>query len=229
MAIHNEYFTGAFSVDNVIFGFDEGELKVLLIRRLEDPFKAMWALPGALVNPDEDLRDAPKRILQELTGLNDVFLEQVFTFGKVNRHPLGRVITVAYLSLVNINNVEPVAASFAQEVAWHPISSIEALAFDHAEIMYKCFERLQRKVRQQPIGFELLPESFTLSQLQNLYESVLQKQLDKRNFRKKILSMKILVDARQTQRGVAHRPAKLYRFDNEMYEQFLAEGFSFEI
>lgn len=229
MTLHNEYFIGAFSVDNVIFGFDEGELKVLLIKRKEEPFKNYWALPGALVNPDEDLRDAPKRILKELTGLENVFLEQVFTFGKVNRHPKGRVITVAYFSLIKINNAELVPSSFAEEVFWHPISKIDSLAFDHKEIMQKCFDRLKRNVRTKPIGFELLPTAFSLSQLQSLYEAVLEKPLDKRNFRKKILSMKILVDVKKIQKGVAHRPAKLYRFDNEKYEKFLSEGFSFEI
>lgn len=227
--MQNEYFFGAFSVDNVIFGFDEGELKVLLIKRKEDPFQNYWALPGALVNPDEDLRDAPIRTLKELTGLSNVFLEQVFTFGKVDRHPMGRVITVAYFSLININSVEVVASSFAQEVFWHPISKIEGLAFDHDKIMNKCFDRLKKNVRSRPIGFELLPEAFSLSQLQSLYEAVLEKPLDKRNFRKKILSMKILVDVKMIQKGVAHRPAKLYRFDHEKYEQFLSEGFSFEI
>lgn len=229
MPHRGDFFKAAFSVDNVIFGFDEGELKILLIKRKEDPFKNMLALPGALVYPDEDLRDAPIRTLRELTGLKDVFLEQVFTFGKVNRHPMGRVITIAYFSLININNVEPKAASFAEEVAWHNVSSINQLAFDHNEIVNKCFNKLKQNVRIRPIGFELLPQEFSLSQLQQLYEAVLEKPLDKRNFRKKILSMKILVDVKAIQRGVAHRPAKLYRFDHERYEKFLAEGFSFEI
>lgn len=229
MPISGQYFFGAFSVDNVIFGFDDGALKILLIKRKEEPFVGQWALPGDLVDPAEDLRDAPKRVLKMLTGLEDVFLEQVFTFGKVNRHPMGRVITVAYFSLININNVTPVASSFAEEVAWHPISEIDTLAFDHNGILRKCFSKLKEYVRHRPIGFELLPEAFTLSHLQALYEAVLEKELDKRNFRKKILSMKILVDVRQIQSGVAHRPAKLYRFDHDKYEQFLAGGFSFEI
>jgi 8-oxo-dGTP diphosphatase len=229
MPLSSQYFFGAFSVDNVIFGFDGDKLKVLLIKRKEEPFIGDWALPGDLVDPAEDLRHAPQRILKMLTGLEDVFLEQVFTFGKVNRHPKGRVITVAYFSLVNINKVTPVASSFAEEVAWHPIVEIDVLAFDHKEILTKCYSRLKQYVRQRPIGFELLPNAFTLSQLQALYEAVLEKPLDKRNFRKKMLSMKILVDVRQTQTGVAHRPAKLYRFDDDRYEQFLAGGFSFEI
>lgn len=229
MSLTNQYFFGAFSVDNVIFGFDGDRLKVLLIKRKEDPFIGSWALPGDLVDPAEDLRDAPKRILKMLTGLEDVFLEQVFTFGKVNRHPMGRVITVAYFSLVNIHKVSPVASSFAEEVAWHDIVDIDSLAFDHKEILVKCYAKLKQYVRQRPIGFELLPDAFTLTQLQALYEAVLERELDKRNFRKKILSMKILVDVKLTQKGVAHRPAKLYRFDHDRYEQFLAGGFSFEV
>lgn len=229
MPLTSQYFFGAFSVDNVIFGFDDGHLKVLLIKRKEEPFVGQWALPGDLVDPKEDLRDAPKRILKMLTGLEDVFLEQVFTFGKVNRHPMGRVITVAYFSLVNINKVSPVASSFAEEVRWHAINDIDTLAFDHKSILKKCYSQLKNYVRQRPIGFELLPEAFTLRELQALYEAVLEKSLDKRNFRKKILSMKILVDVKQIQTGVAHRPAKLYRFDHERYEQFLAGGFSFEV
>ena len=224
-----DFFTIAFSVDNVIFGFDSSELKVLLIKRSFDPFKGKWALPGDLVQPDEDLRNAPKRVLKELTGLDNVYLEQVKTFGKVNRHPRGRVVTVAYYSLININEVNPVADSFAQEVEWHPLSTIKDLAFDHFEIMSSCLQRLKSQVKTQPIGFELLPEKFTLSELQDLYEAILNKSLDKRNFRKKIMSLKVLTDNQEYQTGVAHRPAKLYAFDKEKFEEIKAEGILFEI
>ena len=224
-----DFFSIAFSVDNVIFGFDSSEIKVLLIKRSFDPFKDMWALPGDLVLPDEDLRNAPKRVLKELTGLDNVYLEQVKTFGKVNRHPRGRVVTVAYYSLININEVNPVADSFAQEVEWHPLSSIQELAFDHLEIMNTCLARLQSQVKLQPIGFELLPEKFTLSELQDLYEAILNKKLDKRNFRKKIMSLKVLKDNHEYQQGVAHRPAKLYAFDKEKFETIKSEGIHFEI
>lgn len=224
-----DFFSIAFSVDNVIFGFDSSELKVLLIKRSFDPFKGKWALPGDLVQPDEDLRNAPKRVLKELTGLDNVYLEQVKTFGKVNRHPRGRVVTVAYYSLININEVNPVADSFAQEVKWHPLSSIQDLAFDHFEIMSSCLQRLKSQVKTQPIGFELLPEKFTLSELQDLYEAILNKSLDKRNFRKKIMSLKVLTDNQEYQTGVAHRPAKLYAFDKDKFEEIKAEGILFEI
>lgn len=229
MPFRDDFLNSAFSVDNVIFGFDEGKLKILLIRRNEDPFKDMWALPGELVFPDEDLDDAPLRVLKEATGLSNVFLEQVQTFGRVGRHPLGRVITVAYYSLVNINKVNPKAAAFAREVGWIDVYSIKELAFDHFEIMTACLKKLKLNLRIRPIGFELLREKFTLSELQSLYETVLDKSLDKRNFRKKILSMKILEDIREYQRGVAHRPAKLYKFNRSKYLQSLEEGFSFDI
>ena len=229
MPFRNSFFKSAFSVDNVIFGLQDSKLKVLLIKRSEVPFIDEWALPGDLVRIDENLRDAPKRILRELTGLTDVYLEQVHTFGKVDRHPLGRVVTVGYYSLVNIGNLMPRAASIASKVRWFDVFEIDALPFDHYEILQKCINRLQNTVLKMPIGFELLPEKFTLSDVQDLYEAVLNKKLDKRNFRKKFLTMGLLIDVKEYQTGVAHRPAKLFKFEVEKYEEFKAKGFNFEI
>lgn len=229
MPFNIEFLKSAFSVDNVIFGFEEDKLKILLIRRADEPYKGEWALPGELVFPDEDLDVAPIRVLEELTGVKDVYLEQVSTFGKVDRHPLGRVITVAYYSLINIHRVEPVASSSASEVQWFNVFEIESLPFDHMEIMQDCLKRLQRNVRYAPIGFELLPETFTLSDVQAMYEAILNKKLDKRNFRKKFLMMDLLEDTGQYQQGVAHRPAKIYKFNLEKYEDFKAKGFVFEM
>lgn len=229
MPFREDFLNSAFSVDPVIFGFDKGFLKILLIKRNEDPYKDMWALPGELVYPDEDLEDAPFRVLKEATGLTDVFLEQVHTFGKVKRHPLGRVLTIAYYSLINIQQVNPKAAAFAELVEWKEVTKIKELAFDHLEIVQACLRQLRLNLRIRPIGFELLPEKFTLTELQNLYEAVLQKKLDKRNFRKKILSMGILKDIREFQKGVAHRPAKLFTFDADRYSMSVKEGFSFEV
>ncbi len=225
----NTFFKSAFSVDNVIFGFDDGDLKVLLIKRGTSPYKGMWALPGDLVYPNEDIDTAAARVLEELTGLRNVYLEQVKAFGKVDRHPIGRVITIAYYSLVKISNFTLTPASFARKAQWHSISAIGKLAFDHNEILDACFERLKQRVRTRPIGFELLPPKFTLTQLQHLYEAILETELDKRNFRKKILSMNLLVDLGENQEGVAHRPARLYAFDPGRYEQLVAEGFHFEL
>lgn len=229
MKVRNEYFNAAITVDNVIFGFDEGDLKVLLIKRFEEPFVGDLALPGDFVLPEEELDLAPKRVLKQLTGLDRVYLEQVGTFGKVDRHPVGRVFTVAYYSLVNLNKLPEQDHSFEDVTIWKNVKDIEKLPFDHFEILLACLSRLQHHVRIRPIGFELLPSKFTLSELQGLYEAVLDKSLDKRNFRKKIIGMGILVDAAEYQEGVAHRPAKLYKFDKERYQTFMSEGFVFEI
>ncbi len=225
----DNFFKSAFTVDNVIFGFDEGDLKVLLIKRGEEPYSGQWALPGYFVYHNEDLDTAAKRVLEELTGLRNVYLEQVKTFGTVDRHPFGRVITVAYFSLVKIANFTVQPASIALKARWHSVSKVHDLAFDHQEILNAAFQRLKWLVRSRPVGFELLPPKFTLTELQHLYEAILETELDKRNFRKKILSMDLLIDLDETQEGVAHRPARLYRFDRKKYEQFLAEGFSFEL
>ncbi len=229
MAAFDNFFKSAFTVDNVIFGFDEADLKVLLIKRAEAPFEGKWALPGYFVYPNEDLDTAAKRVLQELTGLRNVYLEQVKTFGAPGRHPMGRVITVAYFSLVKISAFTLQPASIASKAQWHSVSRLRNLAFDHKEILDAAFHRLKWGIRTRPVGFELLPRKFTLTQLQHLYEAILETELDKRNFRKKILSMDLLIDLDETQEGVAHRPARLYSFDPKRYEQFLDEGFSFEL
>lgn len=223
------FFKSAFSVDNVIFGFDGGDLKVLLIQRGAAPFKGKWALPGDLVYPNENLETAAERVLEQLTGLRGVYLEQVKAFGAVNRHPLGRVITIAYYSLIKISDYTVTPASFAQSARWHSIAEVGELAFDHNEILDTCLRQLQHKVRNAPVGFELLPPKFTLTELQQLYEAILATKLDKRNFRKKILAMGLLLDLNQLQENVAHRPAKLYQFDRDNYEQFVSEGFSFGV
>lgn len=226
----NNFFKSAFTVDNVIFGFDEGDLKVLLIKRGEEPFKNRWALPGYFVYPNEDLDTAAKRVLEEMTGIRNVFLEQVKTFGAVNRHPFGRVITVAYFSLIRIDNYEvQTSSAVARKAEWHSVSKLKNLPFDHQEILDASFQRLKWMVRYRPVGFELLPSKFTLTELQHLYEAILETELEKRNFRKKILSMNLLIDLDETQEGVAHRPARLYKFDKQKYEQLLADGFNFEL
>jgi len=224
-----EFFQSAFSVDNVIFGFDDTDLKVLLIKRGTEPYNNFWALPGDLVHPAEDLNSAAERILLQLTGVKNVYLEQVYTFGDVNRHPLGRVITIAYYSLVKIEDFTLTPSSFAQQTEWHSVNEIEQLAFDHNEILNSCLEALKQRVRVRPIGFELLPPQFSLTKLQHLYEAILDIELDKRNFRKKILSMNLLKTSDVQQEKVAHRPARLFEFDKEKYEKLKKQGFHFEI
>ena len=227
----HDFFKTAVTVDNVIFGFDESDLKVLLIKRGTEPYVGLWALPGDFIYAKENIDDAAARILHELTGLEKVYLEQVRTFGAVGRHPLGRVVTVAYFSLVKINRHDVHPASFAQIAEWVKLSDLREspLTFDHNEILDACFNALKQRVRVRPIGFELLPPKFTLTELQHLYEAILEAELDKRNFRKKILSMDFIVDLNESQEGVAHRPARLYEFDKSKYEKFVSEGFNFEL
>ena len=226
-----DFFKTAVTVDNVIFGFDESDLKVLLIKRGTEPYTGLWALPGDFIYAEENIDTAAARVLHELTGMENVYLEQVRTFGAVGRHPLGRVLTVAYFSLVKTSNYQVSPASFAQKAEWVTISELRSskIAFDHNEILEACFNALQQRVRIRPIGFELLPPKFTLTELQHLYQAILEEDLDKRNFRKKIMSMDFIVDLNESQAGVAHRPARLYEFDKSKYERFLSKGFNFEL
>jgi 8-oxo-dGTP diphosphatase len=224
-----QYPRAALTVDCVVFGYDEGELKVLLIERGLEPFKGKWALPGGFVRVDETLDEAARRELTEEAGLKDVFLEQLYTFGSVKRDPRERVVSVAYYALVKLARHATKASTDAADARWFPISKVPRLAFDHGDILETAVARLQGKVRYEPIGFELLPPKFTLSQLQLLYESVLGTELDKRNFRKKVLGFDLLVPLDETQMAGRHRPAQLFRFDAEKYEKAKRRGFNFEV
>src|SRR3954454_16637997 len=212
----------ALTVDCVVFGFDEGELKVLLIERGGEPFRGTWALPGGVVQLDETLDEAARRELREETGLGEgVFLEQLYTFGDLGRDPRERVVSVAYYALVNLAGHEVHASTDARNAAWFPVNDLPDLAFDHQRILIAAHERVRAKVQYQPIGFELLPEKFTLSQLQHLYEVILDRELDKRNFRKKVLSMEIVKETNEIETDVAHRAARLYRFDKLKYDRLM--------
>lgn len=219
----------ALSVDCVVFGLDDEDLKVLLIRRELEPFRGKWALPGGFVRINETLDEAARRELAEETGLSGVFLEQLYTFGALDRDPRERVVSVAYFALVNLGSHRVKAATDACDAAWFSVDDTPALAFDHEEIFSTALDRLKGKVRYKPIGFELLPPKFTLSQLQRLYEKILGRPLDKRNFRKKVLGTGLLVELDEVEQDVAHRAARLYRFDRRKYERLEKDGFSFEI
>jgi len=211
---HLEYFNIAVSVDCVIFGYDEKRLKILLIKSDLKEFEGMYSLLGDLVKPNEDMEDAPYRVLQERTGLHDVYLEQVQTFGNIGRHPSGRVITTAYYSLVNIKSHK--LQLTANELHWHNVDEIEKLAFDHKLILNTCLQRLREKVLEYPVIFNLLPEKFSLRELQDLYEAILGLGLDRRNFRKRITLKNWLVDLNEMEEDVPHRPGKLYKLRSQL-------------
>ncbi|QDV52626.1 NUDIX hydrolase [Gimesia fumaroli] len=229
MNYHYEYPRAALTVDCVVFGLDEEDLKVLLIQRDLEPFEGCWALPGGFVRLEETLEEAARRELSEETGIENVYLEQLYTIGEVDRDPRERVVTVAYYALVNLADHRVHAATDARNAAWFAIEDVPSLAFDHPKILKMAHERLRGKVRYQPIGFELLPAKFTLRQIQHLYEVILDRQLDKRNFRKKILNMGILVELDEVETDVAHRAARLYKFDRRKYRRLTKQGFHFEI
>jgi 8-oxo-dGTP diphosphatase len=234
-----EYPRAAVTVDCVIFGLDvEGGLQLLLVRRRDPPCQGMWALPGGFVrvgdsgDQGEDLETAARRELQEETGAKVSYLEQLFTFGAPGRDPRGRVISVAYMALVRPSDHVIAGGSDAALAGWVPAATVlswrDQLAFDHAEIVRMAMTRLQSKVRYAPIGFNLLPPTFTLGELQALYEAVLLRPLDKRNFRRRVLSMNILAEAGR-QANVPHRAAALYLFDRRAYDRAVRDGFDFEV
>jgi 8-oxo-dGTP diphosphatase len=207
----------AVSVDCVIFGFDENKLKVLLIRSDLKKFADKWSLLGDLVDPKENTDEAAYRVLKNRTGLNELYLEQVNAFGGVDRHPGGRVITVAYYTLINVHHHR--LKKMDNELHWHDIDSVGELAFDHREILDTCYRRLQKRIQEDPLVFSLLPNKFSMRELQCLYEAILGVKLDRRNFRKKLFSMDFLVDLEEMESEVSHRPGKLYKFDFRKYEK----------
>ena len=217
------------AVDCVVFGLDEDDLKIILIQRNAEPFCGKWALPGGFVRLKETLEEAALRELREETGIRDVFLEQLYTFGAVNRDPRGRVVSVAYYALVNLRDHAIRATTDASNAAWFSADDIPKLPFDHNRIIDVALLRLKGKVRYEPIGFELLPEKFTLTQLQRMYEKILDQNIDKRNFRKRILGMGLLIELDEVQMDVAHRAARLYKFDEHKYRQLKEQGFMFEV
>jgi 8-oxo-dGTP diphosphatase len=224
-----EYPRPALTVDAVVFAFDDQDLKVLLIQRALAPFAGKWALPGGFVHLDESLEAAVRRELKEEAGLANIYLEQLYSFGDPRRDPRGHTVSVAYYALIKLEGHTLTAATDAANAAWFAVTELPPLAFDHERIVETARRRLQAKVRYQPIGFELLPKKFTLSQLQHLYETILERPLDKRNFRKKILAMNLLIDTQEIQQDVSHRAARLFSFDQRKYQALEKKGFNFEL
>lgn len=207
------------TVDIVIFTILDDDLKVLLIKRKTPPFKDSWAIPGGFIHRGETLDQAALRELREETNVEDVYLEQLYTFGTPNRDPRTRVITVSYYSLVSADKLNPRAGEEAEDVNWFSVKDLPMLAFDHSEIIDCAKERLQVRLNYTNVSFQLLPEEFTLTELQRVYEIILDRKLDKRNFRKRILSMNILGETNKTKMEGYHRPAKLYSFKADVAQQ----------
>jgi 8-oxo-dGTP diphosphatase len=205
------------TVDCVIFSFEEDELKVLLIRSDLEAFKDKWSLLGDIVRDSEELDEAANRVMHQHTGMKNTFLEQVKAFSNPTRLPGGRVITLAYCLLLNVN--DPQLKISGNELHWHSIKKLGGMAFDQKEIMEECYRWLQKRIQEHPVGFNLLPDKFSLRELQNLYESILEIKLDRRNFRKKFFSMNLLIDIEEVEEDVPHRPGKLYKFNYEKYEK----------
>jgi 8-oxo-dGTP diphosphatase len=214
---HLDYFNIAISVDCVIFGYDNKELKVLLIKSDLEEFSGLYSLLGDLVRPDEDLKSASYRVLRDRTGMEDVYLEQVHTFGGLGRHPSGRVITTAYYSLIDIKHHK--LQLNHNDLHWHSVNDIKELAFDHKTILDTCLCRLREQVMDHPVVFNLLPEKFSLRELQDLYQSILDTDLDRRNFRKKIAIKDWLTDLNEMENNVPHRPGKLYALKKQHHRK----------
>lgn len=210
-------YKAAISVDCVVFGYDKEGLKVMVLECNMPPFEGLPSLVGDLVRPNETMDQATERILVKRTGLKNLYLEQVETFSAVDRHPLGRVVSTAYYTLMRVEDYEFGQNETQDKVSWKEINDIDQMAFDHNLILENCLDRLRKSLIEKPIGFSLLPNRFTLKQLQLLYELILNIKLDKRNFRRKLKALDILEEHRDTQRDVSHRPAKLYSFNKESY------------
>jgi ADP-ribose pyrophosphatase YjhB (NUDIX family) len=216
------------AVDCIIFGFDAGYLKLLLIKRNFEPGKGQWSLAGGFLRRNESLDECASRVLHELTGLKEVYLEQLQSYGEVNRDPGERVVSIAYYALLNIRD-HNLDLQYENEACWCPLESMPGLIFDHRDMVDKALRRLKRKIKIQPVGFELLPDRFTLPQLQSLYESIYQKELDKRNFRKKILSMELLDKLTEKDKSGSKKGAYFYRFNQRKYNQLVSDGFYFNL
>lgn len=235
MGFSYEFPRPAIAVDCVVFGLDSGsagstgsgQLMVLCVKRGLPP--GGWALPGGFVHVDESLDDAARRELREESGVHITYLEQLRAFGEVDRDPRERVISIAYFALVDPRGYVLSASTDAEGVSWFRVADLPSLAFDHATIVDVAWKELRKKVRRNPIGFDLLPKAFSLTQLQRMYEAILGRALDKRNFRKKIHATGLLESTEQHETNVGRRPAELFRFDRAAYAKLDEKGFDLEL
>lgn len=216
------------AVDCIIFGFEEERLKLLLFKRKIKPFENEWSLIGSFLNIDESINAAAKRVLKESTGLDKVYLEASKNYGAINRDAGGRVISLTHYALIRIEEQEKKLTA-THQAHWFDINAIPSLILDHNKMVEDALEKLRRKARYQPLGFELLPKRFTIPQLKKLYDAIYQRDLDRRNFRKRILSMNILKKLAEKDKSTSKKGAYLYEFDKEKYEQLMKEDFNFEL
>ncbi len=216
------------AVDCIVFGFDGNEIKLLLFKRKVAPLIGEWSLVGSFCRKDMTLEDSAAEVLYESTGIKNVFFEELKTFSKVDRDSGGRVISVAFFSLIRIDDMTKEAVA-QYDAAWFPINETPALILDHDKMVQLAIEKLKTKLRRRPVGFNLLPEKFTLPQIQTLYESIYQKAIDSRNFRKKLLSFNILTRTDEKDKSTSKKGAYLYRFNVEKFKEFEASGYHFEL
>jgi ADP-ribose pyrophosphatase YjhB (NUDIX family) len=216
------------ATDTIVFGFEDGELKLLVFKRRVAPEKGKWSLIGSFVKLGEDVDDAAQRVLTEITGLKNVFFEQSRTYGKADRDPGYRCISIAQYALIRIGEYDKELVN-KHGAFWYRLQDLPDLMLDHNEMVEDALELLRRKARYQPIGFELLPEKFTIPQLQSLYEAIYQRELDPRNFRKKLLSLNVLKRLDEKDKSNSKKGAYLYMFEDERYRQLLKSGYDFEL
>jgi 8-oxo-dGTP diphosphatase len=216
------------ATDCIIFGFDEGKLKLLIFKRRVEPLKGEFSLIGSFVKLEEDVDSAAQRVLKEITGLENVFMEELKAYGAANRDPGYRCVSIGQYALIRVNDYDRKLVE-KHGAHWYDLEDLPELVLDHGEMVNDALERLKRKARYQPIGFELLPEKFTLPQLQQLYEAIYQKELDARNFRKKVLSHNVLEKLDEKDKTSSRRGAFLYKFDHKNYNRLLKSGYNFEI
>jgi ADP-ribose pyrophosphatase YjhB (NUDIX family) len=230
MSFYSKFPKLLVAVDSIIFGFNENEheLKLLLLKRQFPPEKGKWSLMGGFVAPEESLDNAAQRIVSQLTGLDNVYMEQLYTFGDVNRDTGGRIISAAYFSLIKINDHDSELVK-KHGASWISLSEIPDLIFDHPEMVNRALRKLRIRARTQPIGFELLPDKFTIPQLQRLYEAIYQIPFDKRNFRRKLLAMGLLEKQNDKEKETSKKGAYYYQFNQGKYEELLEKGLNFDL
>ena len=216
------------ATDCIIFGFDSVNLKLLIFKRRVKPNMGEWSLIGSFVKIDEDVAAAAQRVLKEITGLENVFMEELKSYGVAERDPGFRCISIGQYALIRINDYDRELVE-KHGAHWYDIDQVPDLVLDHNQMVKDALERIKRKARYKPIGFELLPEKFTIPQLQRLYESIYQKELDGRNFRKKVLSLNVLIKLDEKDKSTSRRGAFLYKFDHKTYQKLLKSGYNFEI